>query len=969
MKFYIEQLKKLLLISIFALAGFAVLANCASAAINPLIKFEGKVTNTNGTELADNTYDFTFSLYNQASGGSAIWTETLDATTRFRATTTSGTVVNASSTTFYFATSTAMATSTLRAGQYLTNSTQGESALIIDFNSSAGTIEVVGTSFAWSDGDLVNNRAYVEGGIIDQNLGTVTDLTSVDFNQPLYLEVVFNGEMMQPRKLIAATAHAFESAKLGGKSESEFATLDDDETITGEWSFENVLSIATSSNSAVLTVTQNGTGNLVEFMRGLNTAFAIDNNGYVQIADYILPNTYVGSSPGYVLKTDASGNMYWSPDLVGFGGSGFWASSTNNLFIYPVDTSYPVVIGNNATTSPYNIKFEVNGFSWFDNIGVSNSQELRFFDSDSSNYFAFKATSTLSTDYILTLPDGYGTPGETLLIDANHNLYWGSPSSYTYVNSGLAGQIPYFASDGDVLTGTSSIFISANGNIAIGTTTASTTLTIGSSLGSQFLVNNIGEIVEGVWRGSPVGVAYGGTGTTTFNALSLPFLSDPNTFGEITIGSANYILSVNDSGTGYEWVEASSTGAYRSDEDIQDLVGAMVGAVTRIAINYDDPSGQITYTVDSDLSNYDNSTSQFYSTTTLGALPVNWGGTGRTSNFSQYSLLFASTTSLVGEITTAGQIGKILQVDSDGVPFWAATNTLGIDFSAVGGTLLTDQGGTGQDTSGWNGMVQVVGGTWQEVTGVENAIAFWSDAYTVEATTTIYLGTNGYVGIGTSSPSGLLTVGQNSGNQFIVNSAGEVVGGYWMAGVIGLAYGGTGATTATSARENLGLADVYKFGINATGTNGEVWISDGDGRGQWVATSTLGIGGGGYAIFTGTTTATTDGSIASSSLVGYAAANLMCDFEYPGSHFCHTYEMITSIDKGDITNWGNDTTSAWVAEGPPGYTTNANDCNGWTNNTSSDTYGAFWLFNSNGGGAAWLVNCSVSRPLTCCSWQ
>jgi len=648
----------------------------------------------------------------------------------------------------------------------------------------------------------------------------------------------------------------------------------------------------------------------------------------------------------------------------------------------------------------------------------------------------------------------------------------------------------------------------------------------------------------------------------------------------------------------------------------------------------------------------------------LGALPVNWGGTGRTTNFTQNSILFATTSTEVGELITLGHVGEILQVGSDGTPFWAATTSLGFDLSAIGGNLAPNQGGTGQDSAAWNGMVQVVGGVWQEVNGVAGEVAYWVDANTVGsetylsavrgglgadfsasdgfvyfdggvaiASSTISIaytdltddgsgvvldgnvlsldvtgdwtgtfdGLNGtelfrltawyatttdaldegtinqywtqtrfdnafalkdtddlsegtvnlywtlgrfaaalsgtttdaideglinlywtqtrfdnafalkdtddlsegssnlywadsrfdsrlsattslpnilelgglelvgtiatgtweadvigvaYGGTGlanissqslliggagntinelvmggegealvvqggtltwstTTAPAqhGILSVshtnvkatstlvrgdlmvvdsdgdwtrlelGQSGyilysdgddaswGATSLITSVGTIVSGIWNADPIGLLYGGTGATTATGARENLDLDEAYKFGVNATGTDGEVWQSDGDGRGRWVATSSLGIGGGGYAIFTGTTTATTDGTIASSSYIGYEAANFMCNFEFPGSHFCHTYEMVTSIDKGDITSWGNDTTSAWITEGPPGYTTNANDCNGWTNNSGSDTYGAFWLFNSNGGGAAWLVNCSVSRPLACCSWQ
>ncbi|HEX8923548.1 MAG TPA: hypothetical protein VF828_02340 [Patescibacteria group bacterium] len=48
----------------------------AAAGINRQINFQGKVVNKDGSNVSDNNYNFTFSLYTTASGGSPIWTET-----------------------------------------------------------------------------------------------------------------------------------------------------------------------------------------------------------------------------------------------------------------------------------------------------------------------------------------------------------------------------------------------------------------------------------------------------------------------------------------------------------------------------------------------------------------------------------------------------------------------------------------------------------------------------------------------------------------------------------------------------------------------------------------------------------------------------------------------------------------------------------------------------------------------------
>lgn len=48
----------------------------ADAAINSQINFQGKLTNTNGTNVTNGTYSIEFNIYTVSSGGAAVWTET-----------------------------------------------------------------------------------------------------------------------------------------------------------------------------------------------------------------------------------------------------------------------------------------------------------------------------------------------------------------------------------------------------------------------------------------------------------------------------------------------------------------------------------------------------------------------------------------------------------------------------------------------------------------------------------------------------------------------------------------------------------------------------------------------------------------------------------------------------------------------------------------------------------------------------
>ncbi|MFH1036507.1 MAG: hypothetical protein V1756_00350, partial [Patescibacteria group bacterium] len=147
-----------------------------------------------------------------------------------------------------------------------------------------------GGASLWTELCTTTAQITVTNGLFSHLLGSVTALPDNIFNQILWLEVKVGGtstipswETLAPRKKLGAVPAAFESKRLGGYATSSFGILSLPASITGLWSFNNIISIAASSTSAVLTVNQNGSGNLVDFQVATSTKFIITNAGYVGI--------------------------------------------------------------------------------------------------------------------------------------------------------------------------------------------------------------------------------------------------------------------------------------------------------------------------------------------------------------------------------------------------------------------------------------------------------------------------------------------------------------------------------------------------------------------------------------------------------------------------------------------------------------------------------------------------------------
>ncbi len=258
-------------------------------------------------------------------------------------------------------------------------------------------------------------------------------------------------------------------------------------------------------------------------------------------ASGVLTKLPVGGA-GQVLKV-SGGLPGWGADSTsGGGGAGAWATTTDNLAVYPSETSDVVIVGNSATTTASSI-FEVIGQSYFSgNIGVGTTSPFAKLSIAGSGYFDQHVTATN-----ITATGTLSVAGNTLLANATSTSFAitnilstilktnGSGSivpaiaGTDYVTSaitalGAAGQTQtgatqLFATSTSAFNGlTSALTIVSSGNTHTFTPALSGTLTVeGGGTGATSLT--------GLLQGNGTGAITAVTGT----AGQFPYFNGANT--------------------------------------------------------------------------------------------------------------------------------------------------------------------------------------------------------------------------------------------------------------------------------------------------------------------------------------------------------------------------------------------------------------------------------------------------------
>lgn len=132
-------------------------------------------------------------------------------------------------------------------------------------------------------------------------------------------------------------------------------------------------------------------------------------------SSYTLTLPVDDGNSGQVLTTDGSGVLSWTTN--GAGDVTGPASSTDNAIARYDLTTGKIIQNSGVTIDDSN------------NLTIPGQGDLRFADSDSSNWVAFQAPGTVGTNVTWTLPSADGTSGQLLSTNGSGTLSWSTVAS------------------------------------------------------------------------------------------------------------------------------------------------------------------------------------------------------------------------------------------------------------------------------------------------------------------------------------------------------------------------------------------------------------------------------------------------------------------------------------------------------------------------------------------------------------
>jgi hypothetical protein len=261
--------------------------------------------------------------------------------------------------------------------------------------------------------------------------------------------------------------------------------------------------------------------------------------------DYVIAN-----GTGAAVRSDINGAL----GAIATNNSGATEPTTTYAFQLWADTTTGLLKIRNAANSAWVELLELDGEfgskTFNGNITLNAQGDLRFADSDSSNWLAFQAPATVASNVTWTLPNADGSSNQTLVTNGSGTLSWASP----LLSSGgtITGALEIGSAGSLVFEGST-----ADGNettLAVTDPTADRTITFPDATGTVALLG-LAQTFSAAQRGSisalgnqsgtiTLDMATANNVSLTLNANSTNTLANPT---NLTAGQSGAIFIAQDS--------------------------------------------------------------------------------------------------------------------------------------------------------------------------------------------------------------------------------------------------------------------------------------------------------------------------------------------------------------------------------------------------------------------------------------